>query len=123
MKLHTATLTRFALAALLTAATGAFAQSNETPRVDQRQTNQQSRIDKGVASGQLSPQEAANLKKREDKIAANEAAAKADGKVTAKERAKLRHQQNVASNRIYNKKHNARTAANPTGAQPAAPAQ
>jgi hypothetical protein len=55
-----------------------------TPNVDQRQANQQQRIDQGVASGQLTGKEAAqtgerpgsSVEKKEDK-------AKADGKVTA----------------------------------------
>jgi hypothetical protein len=76
-----------------------------TPRIDQRQVNQQKRIDQGVASGQLTPKETARLEKREGKIAADEAAAKADGKVTKAERRKLRHEENRASQAIKRQKH------------------
>lgn len=99
----------------LTVGASAFAQApaapvapkdpTATPRIDQRQVNQQKRIDQGVASGQLTPQEAANLQKREDKIAKDEAAAKADGKVTGAERRKLEREENHASRAIHRQKH------------------
>ena len=76
-----------------------------TPRIDQRQANQQKRIDQGVASGELTPKEAARLKKRESKIEADKEAAKADGKVTKEERRKLRREENRASNAIHKQKH------------------
>ena len=76
-----------------------------TPRIDQRQANQQKRIDQGVASGTLTPKEAAKMDKRQDKIAADEAAAKADGKVTAAERRKLKREENHASAAIKRQKH------------------
>jgi uncharacterized membrane protein YebE (DUF533 family) len=99
----------------------AFAQTTpvpgtNTPSIDQRQANQQQRINQGVQSGQLTEKEAANMQKRQDKIGAMEDKAKADGTVTAKERAKIQHKQDHASRKIYQKKHNAKTAANPTGA-------
>lgn len=76
-----------------------------TPRIDQRQVNQQKRIDQGVASGQLTPKETARLQKREGKIAADEATAKADGKVTKAERKHLRREEDRASKAIYKQKH------------------
>ena len=42
-----------------------------------------------------------------DRIAQREAHAKADGTVTAKERARLQHQQNKASRKIRHNKHDA----------------
>ena len=105
--------TMIAIAAL--AVTGAaFAQTpaptitpdpTATPRIDKRQVNQQKRIDQGVASGQLTPKETARLQKREGKIAADEAAAKSDGKVTKAERAKLTREENHASRAIHRQKH------------------
>jgi hypothetical protein len=89
----------------LTVGACAFAQTPATPRIDQRQANQQKRIDQGVASGQLTPAEAARLEKREDKIAKDEAAAKADGKVTGAERRKLEREENQASRAIHRQKH------------------
>ena len=80
-----------------------------TPKIDQRQANQEKRIQQGVASGALTPKEAANLEKREAKIAKDEAAAKADGKVTAKERRKLNRELDRSSKAIYKQKHDRQT--------------
>ena len=82
-----------------------------TPKIDQRQVNQQKRIDQGVASGALTAKEASNLQKREAKIASNEAAAKADGKVTREERRKLTREENRASAAIKRQKHDGQKAA------------
>lgn len=92
----------------------AFAQNTTTPNVDKRQENQQARIANGINSGALTAQETANLEKREAKIEADKQMAKADGKVTKAERAKLQHEENRASKKIYAKKHNAR-ATSPAG--------
>lgn len=82
-----------------------------TPNLDKREANQQKRIDQGVASGQLTAREANRLDKREAKLAADEAAAKSDGKVTPSERRKLQHEANRDSKAIYKQKHNQQTAA------------
>jgi Skp family chaperone for outer membrane proteins len=82
-----------------------------TPNLDQREANQQKRIDQGVASGQLTAKETNRLDKREAKLAANEAAAKADGKVTRAERAKLQREANRDSKAIRKQKHDHQTAA------------
>ncbi|HSV53393.1 MAG TPA: hypothetical protein VLJ57_14845 [Burkholderiaceae bacterium] len=87
----------------------AFAQApsdpTATPRVDKRQARQQQRIDQGVASGQLTPKEAARLESRQAKIQQDEAAAKADGKVTGAERRQLKREQNQANRATYRQKH------------------
>lgn len=87
-----------------------FAQNTNTPNIDKRQENQQQRIAAGIKSGALTAKEAGNLEKREARIAADKQAAKADGVVTREERAKLQREENRASKKIYQKKHNARTA-------------
>lgn len=103
-------------AAVLVLAGNAFAQAPAsrdplaTPRIDQRQVNQQKRIDQGVASGQLNARESRRLDKREAKIAADEAKARSDGKVTKAERRHLRHEENRASRAIYRQKHDRQTA-------------
>jgi uncharacterized protein YaiL (DUF2058 family) len=74
--------------------------------MDKREAKRR-RIDQGVASGQLTPREAARLEKREGKLAANEQAAKADGVVTRKERRRLQRQANRDSAAIYRQKHDA----------------
>ncbi len=81
-----------------------LAQTN-TPGVDQRQVQQQQRIDQGVSSGQLTGKEAARLEKGQERIQTMEDKAKADGTVTAKERARLQHAQNQQSAKVYRQKH------------------
>jgi uncharacterized membrane protein YebE (DUF533 family) len=81
-----------------------FAQTN-TPGIDQRQANQERRIDQGVASGQLNARETARLERGQQRVDNMENRAKADGVVTAKERARIGHEQDVQSKRIYRQKH------------------
>lgn len=98
-----------ATALLLGSATMTLAQT-ATPGVDARQANQQQRINQGVASGQLTGREAANLERGQVRVQRIENRAKSDGVVTAGERVRLQRAQNVESAKIYNKKHNARVA-------------
>lgn len=91
----------FALAAtVVLAATPALAD-----RVDHRQTNQHKRIENGVRSGQLTPQEAAKLKGGQREIATLEKVLKSDGRLTPAERAYLAKKQNDESRRIFAEKH------------------
>ena len=78
--------------------------------VQAREGNQQKRIAQGVQSGQLTTNETAKLDKIEDKIEADRQKALADGKVTPKEARKLNRQENRASHKIYQLKHNAKKA-------------
>lgn len=95
-----------AAALLITAFTlPAFAQTASTPRIDQRQANQDRRIDQGVQSGALTEREAARMEKGQAHVQKLEDKAAADGKVTAKERARLEHAQDVQSRRIARQKH------------------
>jgi len=98
---------------LAVASLGAFAQAAsapQTPRVDQREVNQDKRIQNGVASGQLNAKETYRLEKEQAVINKAEDKAKADGKVTKQERRKLHHMQNRASKDIHAQKHDAQTA-------------
>lgn len=98
-------------AALTIASLGAFAQTAPaTPRVDQREANQEARIQNGVASGQLNAKETYRLEKQQARINQTEADAKADGTVTKQERRKLHRMQDRASANIHNQKHDAQTA-------------
>ena len=99
--IKTATL---ALAAALVALP-ALAQTTSTPRVDQRQANQERRIQEGVKSGQLNEKEAARLQKGQARVQKAEDKAAADGKVTAKERARIEKMQDRESKRIAREKH------------------
>lgn len=84
----------------------AFGQAN-TPKIDQRQTNQEQRIDQGIASGQLNQREANRLTNQQEHINKMEDKAKSDGVVTKKERNKIAKSQDRASHRIARQKHDA----------------
>ena len=101
-------INRWLSVAVTTACMGvgvAHAQGVATPGVDQRQINQERRIEQGVASGQLTPREAARMQRQQNRVAAAEADAKADGRVTATERARLHAMQDRNSRRIQRQKH------------------
>ena len=98
---HTSTLLVAVLAAF---ALPVLAQTS-TPNVDQRQANQQQRIDQGVKSGQLTGKEAARLEKGQEHVQKVEDKAKADGVVTKKERARIHQAENVQSRHIAKQKH------------------
>ena len=93
------------IAFILASSLGALAQSIATPGIDQRQINQEQRIQQGVQSGSLTPREAARLERGQQRLQAKEDRAKADGVVTPRERASLQHAENVQSRRIYAEKH------------------
>ncbi len=79
--------------------------SPATPVLDKREVNQQRRIEQGTASGQLTPREEERLKRRADRLEANEAKAKSDGVVTPGERARLEREANRNSRVIAREKH------------------
>ena len=81
-----------------------FAQT-ATPHVDQREANQQARIQQGASSGSLTQREAGRLERDQMHIANMENRARADGVVTQQERARLHHAQDAESRRIYAEKH------------------
>jgi opacity protein-like surface antigen len=81
-----------------------FAQA-ETPVIDQRQTNQEQRIDQGVASGQLNEREANRLNKQQEHVNKMEDRAKSDGVMTKRERARIGAAQHRASRHIAREKH------------------
>ena len=100
---------------LAIASIGAFAQAATpvTPRVDQREANQQARIDAGVANGQLNRREARRLEQEQARIRAAERHAKADGVVTPQERRRLARMQKQASANIHAEKHDGQVAHRP----------
>lgn len=79
--------------------------SAATPGVDRRQVNQEQRIDRGVASGELTRPETRRLEQGQNKVERIETRAKSDGAVTRRERARLHHAQDVQSQRIWRQKH------------------
>lgn len=80
-----------------------------TPGLDRRENHQAQRIGQGVKSGELTRPEARRLVRGEARLHRNEALAKSDGVVTARERARLQHEANVESKRIYRQKHDAQS--------------
>jgi hypothetical protein len=102
-----ATAPGFALAAD-SATTPGDARQN---RIDQRQTNQDKRIDQGVQSGQLNQREAARLDKGQARVDNMENRALAnDGKIGKREARRIERAQDVQSARIYRQKHDKQTA-------------
>ncbi len=87
-----------------------------TPRVDQRQANQEARIDQGVQTGKLNARETARLEKGQAHVQKLEDQAKADGTVTKKEKARLHHAQEKQSRHIAKQKHDKQKAPAPAAA-------
>jgi hypothetical protein len=78
-----------------------------TPRVDTRQTAQQTRIAEGRATGELTRNETRTLRMEQRHLRRVERRAKADGDVSIVERRRLAHKQDRASRHIRRAKHNA----------------
>lgn len=76
----------------------------------QRNINQERRIEQGLQSGELTNKEAAKLEGGQARVNRKEARAGADGHVGAGEQRRIQGAENRQSKRIYNKKHNERTA-------------
>ena len=97
------------IAALVLAGTTTLAAAQTaTPGIDAREANQQRRIGAGLQDGSLTAREAVRLEKGQARVERMENRAKADGVVTANERARIQNEQNVQSRRIYNARHNNR---------------
>jgi uncharacterized membrane protein YebE (DUF533 family) len=86
-----------------------MAQSTRTPVINKREHRQQQRIRQGVRSGSLTKREAAKLETQQAVTHAEEAAAKADGKVTRNERRHIRHRELRTSRSVYRQKHDSQT--------------
>lgn len=76
------------------------------PVVNKRQHNQHQRIKQGVKSGELTKEEAQNVRGEQKQIRTEERAYKADGQLTSAERKDLRQDTKAASKHIYQDKHN-----------------
>lgn len=73
--------------------------------IDQRQANQERRIDQGISSGALTPGEATRLERGQARIERMERRALADGRMSPQERRRIMHAQDVQSRHIYREKH------------------
>lgn len=89
----------------------ALAQTTPAPsdkagaRIDQRQANQQKRIDEGVKSGDLTKRETERLQKNQERIQKMEDKARADGKLTRQEATRIEHAQDRQSKVIAHERH------------------
>ena len=81
----------------------------------QRDVNQQQRIEQGLQSGQLSTKEAGRLEREQQHVDRMQARDLKDGHVTAGEQLRLDKAQNAASADIYEQKHDTQTG-NPNSA-------
>ena len=74
--------------------------------INQRQENQQRRIDNGAANGSVTKAEYARLEKQQYRIETREQRMReSGGTFTLKERARVQHSLNRASGTIYRQKH------------------
>ncbi|MDQ5941966.1 MAG: hypothetical protein QG572_779 [Pseudomonadota bacterium] len=95
----------FIAAVALVAPMLAAAQTTSTPRIDQRQVNQDTRIDQGVQSGSLTQKEATKLDKGQTHVQNMENKAMADGSVNKKEAGRIEHAQDQQSKQVYRQNH------------------
>jgi hypothetical protein len=111
MKTTAITLQLIAMSVLTTAA---WAQT-PAEQDQQRDVNQQQRIEQGLQSGQLSTKEAGSLERQEKHVDNMEAHDLKNGSMSAGEQARLNAAQNKVSGDIYADKHNGVTG-NPNSA-------
>lgn len=76
--------------------------------VDQRQAEQQRRIEQGVQNGSMSPRETARVEHQEAAVRReiNRDRRQNGGRLTGREKAKINRQENKMSGEIYRDKHN-----------------
>jgi CRISPR/Cas system-associated endoribonuclease Cas2 len=109
MKLRS-TMIALIIAALPNIALAQSTDTKSTPRIDQRQAEQEKRIQQGVKSGQLTDKEAKRLEKDQARIQKMENKAMADGKMTKKEARRIEKAQDRESKKIYREAHDKQTA-------------
>jgi hypothetical protein len=92
---------------------------NRPSGIERRDASAERRIDNGIRDGSLTRGEANRLERGQDRIDRYEARARSDGNVSPYERGRIDQMQNNESRRIYEDRHNDRTASNtpPTGSQ------
>ena len=81
-----------------------FVAAQTTPKVRKHQVKQTVRIAEGVGSGELTRRETKQLLRQQKHIQKEKRIAKADGVVTRRERAHIRHDQKVGNRSIYRQK-------------------
>jgi hypothetical protein len=94
---------------------GAALAQTAAEKDQQRDVNQQQRIEQGLKSGELSTKEAGHLEREQQHIDRMEAHDMKDGHISAGEQLRLDKAQNAASADIYKQKHDVQTG-NPNSA-------
>jgi hypothetical protein len=82
--------------------------ADNTPGIDNRQADIHARIERGIAAGSITRAEAKRLRQRERDIQHRESTYKADGKITQKERDRLRSDVDKLSQDVDHLLHNNR---------------
>ena len=100
------TIRQMAIALIFTAPFSSVAVGQDVGTEVQRNINQQSRIEQGLKSGQLSTGEAARLERGEARIDRMEKNALKDGTLSQQEADRINRAQNVESGKINALKHN-----------------
>ena len=90
----------------------AFAESG-TSVIEQRQTNQEQRIDQGIVDGQLSERETNRVNEQQEQVNKMENKEQSDSVMTEKERARIIAAQARTSQYIAREKHDRRGKAKP----------
>jgi len=98
------TLKPFIAACLFATLSAPLLAQTAMPRVEQRQANQERRIEQGERSGALTNREATRLERGQAHVERMENRAAADGKVTPRERARLDQAQDRENRRIAEQK-------------------
>jgi hypothetical protein len=110
------TMTKITLALCAATFLGSTAFADTVAEKDQqRNVNQQQRIEQGLQSGQLSTREAGRLEREQQHVDRMQARDMRDGHISAAEQLRLDRAQNAASADIYKQKHDAQTG-NPNSA-------
>lgn len=94
-------MNRILFSALLLLAALPLAASAQTGLIDQRQANQQKRIDEGIKKGELTTSEASRLQKKQQRIEKMEDRAKADGRISPEERRRIERAQDKQNHSIH----------------------
>ena len=81
----------------------------EAARADRRQRKQAARVVDGVKSGELTKRETRQIVRQQRDVQRTKRRARADGKVTVRERVRIERKQDRASRNIARKKHNRRS--------------
>jgi len=82
--------------------------------IERRDQRQDARIDRGVASGQITSQEAARLEGNRARIERMETRARSDGHLSGQERARIDHAQDRLGRSIYRQSHDNQTTTSPS---------